>query len=224
MGVGTLAELAKAWKGGDDPDGEGDTQIAGDVLWSDPSSDVEGMIFNENRGVGVLFGADATKTFMETNGVSLVLRSHEGPDAREDRAGMNDMTSGFSVDHDVPGVGKLCTVFSAPDYPQFVEEGERRFDGAGAFVTLASDTGYCEPRVTSFRAVKPRPACDPYYDVTVGGSDEEGPGGDLAATVARDDDDAGALGGSETATESDGDTVSEEGAGGDRARRRELRA
>ena len=62
-----------------------------------------------------MFGADATKTFMETNGVRLVLRSHEGPDAREDRAGMNDMTSGFSLDHDVPGVGKLCTVFSAPD-------------------------------------------------------------------------------------------------------------
>ena len=224
VGVGTLAELAKAWKGGDDPDGEGDTQIAGDVLWSDPALDVEGMIFNENRGIGTMFGADATKKFMETNGVRLVLRSHEGPDAREDRAGMNDMTSGFSLDHDVPGVGKLCTVFSAPDYPQFVEEGDRRFNGAGAFVTLASDTDYCEPRVTSFQAVKPRPACDPYYDVTVGGSDEEGPDGDLAATVARDDefdddefdddDAAGALGGSETATESDGDTVSEEGAGG----------
>ena len=82
--VGTLAELAKAWKGGDDPDGEGDTQIAGDVLWSDPALDVNGMIFNENRGIGTMFGADATKKFMETNGVRLVLRSHEGPDARED--------------------------------------------------------------------------------------------------------------------------------------------
>lgn len=223
--VGTLAELAKAWKGGDDPDGEGDTQIAGDVLWSDPALDVNGMIFNENRGIGTMFGADATKKFMETNGVRLVLRSHEGPDAREDRTGMNDMTSGFSTDHDVPGVGKLCTVFSAPDYPQFVEEGERRFNGAAAFVTLASDSGYHEPRVTSFEAAKPRPACDPYYDVTVGGSDEEGPDGDLAATVARgdgdDDDDAfvadgteAHAGGSDTVTESDGDTVSGEGAAG----------
>ena len=176
------------------------------------------MIFNENRGIGTMFGADATKKFMETNGVRLVLRSHEGPDAREDRHGMNDMTSGFSTDHDVPGVGKLCTVFSAPDYPQFVEEGERRFNGRAAFVTLASDSGYHEPRVTSFEAVKPRPACDPYYDVTVGGSDEEGPDGDLAATVARggDDDDAfeADAGGSDTMTESDGDTVSEEGVAG----------
>ena len=225
--VGTLAELAKAWKGGDDPDGEGDTQIAGDVLWSDPGVDVEGMIFNDNRGIGTMFGPDATKKFMETNGIELVLRSHEGPDAREDRVGMNDMTSGFSLDHDIEGVGKLCTVFSAPDYPQFVEEGERRFNGRAAFVTLTSDTDYCEPAVTSFEAVKPRPRCDPYYDVTVGGSDEEGPDGELAATIERngtpmddeeeagdDDDDDGedfaaAMGGgSLTVTESDGDTVS----------------
>jgi serine/threonine-protein phosphatase 5 len=78
--------------------------------------------------------------------------------------------------------------------------------------------------VTSFEAVKPRPRCDPYYDVTVGGSDEEGPDGELAATIERngtpmvddeeagDDDDedfAAAMGGgSLTVTESDGDTVS----------------
>jgi serine/threonine-protein phosphatase 5 len=164
---------------------------------------------------------------MQTNGIELVLRSHEGPDAREDRVGMNDMTSGFSLDHDIEGVGKLCTVFSAPDYPQFVEEGERRFNGKAAFVTLTSDTDYCEPAVTSFEAVKPRPRCDPYYDVTVGGSDEEGPDGELAATIERNgtpmdgDEDAGddedddgedfaaAMGGgSLTVTESDGDTVS----------------
>ena len=36
LAVGTLAELAGAWKGGGDPDGEGDAAIAGDVLWSDP--------------------------------------------------------------------------------------------------------------------------------------------------------------------------------------------
>ena len=115
LAVGTLKDLAKASKGGVDPDGEGDTRIAGDVLWSDPAAaeDVTGIVENENRGIGTMFGPDATEDFLRTNGLSLVLRSHEGPDAREDRENMPDMDGGFSVDHDIEGVGKLCTVFSA---------------------------------------------------------------------------------------------------------------
>jgi|TARA_B110000967_G_scaffold202647_1_gene241879 serine/threonine-protein phosphatase 5 len=71
--VGTLAELAGAWKGGNDPDGEGDAQIAGDVLWSDPApgGEVTGLVPNENRGIGTMFGPDATEEFLVVNGLSL---------------------------------------------------------------------------------------------------------------------------------------------------------
>ena len=180
--VGTLAELAGAWKGGGDPDGEGDATIAGDVLWSDPApaNEVTGLVPNENRGIGTMFGPDATAEFLRSNGLRLVLRSHEGPDAREDREGMDDMRAGFSVDHDIEAVGKLCTVFSAPDYPQFVEAGDTRHNNEATFVRLRGATGWAEPEPTAFSAVRPRPASEPYYDVTVGGSDEEGPDGELA--------------------------------------------
>eukprot|EP00951_Prasinocladus_malaysianus_P003976 scaffold28183_cov19-Prasinocladus_malaysianus.AAC.1 len=55
---------------------------------------------------------------MEANGLTLLLRSHEGPDARcrADRP-MPSMDPGYSLDHSVPA-GRLMTVFSAPDYPQ----------------------------------------------------------------------------------------------------------
>ena len=195
LAVGTLAELAGAWKGGDDPDGEGDAAIAGDVLWSDPApaDQVTGLVPNENRGIGTMFGPDATAEFLKTNGLSLVLRSHEGPDAREDREGMDNMHAGFSVDHDIENVGKLCTVFSAPDYPQFIEAGDTRHNNAATFVRLRGDTEWAEPEPTAFSAARPRPESEPYYDITVGGSDEEGPDGELAreTRAAASGDEAG---------------------------------
>jgi serine/threonine-protein phosphatase 5 len=42
-------------------------------------------------------------------------------------------------------VGKLCTVFSAPDYPQFVEEGEQRYNNQGAYVVLTAPGEFCDP-------------------------------------------------------------------------------
>lgn len=56
--------------------------------------------------------------FMEHNDIKLIIRSHEGPDARymvEDRRA--NIKEGFSLDHITP-LGNLYTVFSAPDYPQ----------------------------------------------------------------------------------------------------------
>ena len=195
LAVGTLAELAGAWKGGGDPDGEGDAAIAGDVLWSDPApaDQVTGLVPNENRGIGTMFGPDATAEFLKTNGLSLVLRSHEGPDAREDREGMDNMHAGFSVDHDIENVGKLCTVFSAPDYPQFIEAGDTRHNNAATFVRLRGDTAWAEPEPTAFSAARPRPESEPYYDITVGGSDEEGPDGEPAreTRAAASGDEAG---------------------------------
>lgn len=37
--------------------------------------------------------------FLRENGLQLVIRSHEGPDARYDRDDMPPMIPGFSVDH-----------------------------------------------------------------------------------------------------------------------------
>ena len=48
----------------------------------------------------------------------LIIRSHEGPDAREKRPEFAGMDEGYTIDHVVES-GKLITLFSAPDYPQF---------------------------------------------------------------------------------------------------------
>lgn len=50
--------------------------------------------------------------------IQLIIRSHEGPDARDKRPDLGGMDAGYTVDHVVES-GKLITLFSAPDYPQF---------------------------------------------------------------------------------------------------------
>ncbi len=42
---------------------------------------------------------DGAQQFLRDNGLKLVVRSHEGPDARVDRDDMPPMTSGHSTDH-----------------------------------------------------------------------------------------------------------------------------
>lgn len=42
---------------------------------------------------------DALQQFLKENGLQLVIRSHEGPDARVDRDDMPPMTPGYSTDH-----------------------------------------------------------------------------------------------------------------------------
>ena len=69
-----------------------------DMLWSDPQ-DKPGRSENK-RGIGVAFGPDVTKHFLETNGFALLVRSHEVKH------------EGYEVHHE----GKCITVFSAPNY------------------------------------------------------------------------------------------------------------
>lgn len=59
---------------------------------------------------------------------------------------------GYSYDHEVPA-GMLMTVFSAPDYPQFLE-GERFYNKAAVAQLTAPD--YATPSMLQFDAA-PRP-------------------------------------------------------------------
>ncbi|KAI5311249.1 hypothetical protein L3X38_000308, partial [Prunus dulcis] len=60
--------------------------------------------------------------------------SHECPDARENRPGLSGMDEGYTIDHIVES-GKLITLFSAPDYPQF-QSTEERYKNNGANIIL----------------------------------------------------------------------------------------
>jgi serine/threonine-protein phosphatase 5 len=62
-----------------------------------------------------------------------------------------------------------------------------RHENDASFVLLEDATEWAEPRPVRFSAERPRPRSRPYYDVTVGGSDEEGPDGELARAVKRDE-------------------------------------
>lgn len=54
--------------------------------------------------------------------------------------------------------GRLLTVFSAPDYPQFIEAGTERWNNLAAVAVLSAAGGYAEPELKTFEAVKPRPS------------------------------------------------------------------
>ncbi|KZV56291.1 serine/threonine-protein phosphatase 5-like [Dorcoceras hygrometricum] len=82
-----------------------------ELLWSDPQPQLgRGP---SKRGVGLSFGADVTKRFLQDNNLDLVVRSHEVKD------------EGYEIEHD----GKLITVFSAPNYCD-------QMGNKGAFIVL----------------------------------------------------------------------------------------
>ena len=147
------------------------------VLTPIPCPVQEGLRSNTTRGCGLVFGPDVTEAFLAENGLALIIRSHEGPDARLKRPEMGSMDDGWCVDH-VTKSGQLATLFSAPDYPQFLAEGEARVSNRAAFAVLRGPH-YDVPQVTRFDAA-PRPVHEGlglYYEPDVAGSDEEGPSG-----------------------------------------------
>ncbi|CAL6307411.1 unnamed protein product [Bathycoccus prasinos] len=75
-----------------------DNGVFSEILWSDPC-DSCGK-FPNKRGVGIAFGPDITKNFLNKNGLKLVIRSHEVKD------------QGYEIQHG----NNLITVFSAPNY------------------------------------------------------------------------------------------------------------
>lgn len=168
--LGSLEELSTARRTVLDPPWEGSNLIPGDVLWSDPSSS-PGLSPNKERGIGLLFGADCTEQFMKRYNLKLIIRSHEGPDARDKREDMTSMQDGYTIDHVVES-GKLITLFSAPDYPQFQATNDRYNNRAAYIVLHAPD--FSTPKFHTFEAIKPRPKANSYYDFDeVLDSDEE---------------------------------------------------
>ncbi|XP_044470447.1 serine/threonine-protein phosphatase 7 isoform X1 [Mangifera indica] len=168
--LGSFEELSKARRSVLDPPWEGLNLIPGDVLWSDPSMKY-GLSPNKERGIGLLWGPDCTEDFLKKFDLKLIIRSHEGPDAREKRPGLAGMDNGYTIDHEV-GSGKLITLFSAPDYPQF-QATEERYRNKAAYIVLGPPN-FDDPDFHIFEAVTPRPEVKPYYDFEdVIDSDEE---------------------------------------------------
>ncbi|CAO2827860.1 unnamed protein product [Amaranthus hypochondriacus] len=170
LSLGSFEELSKARRSVLDPPWEGSNLIPGDVLWSDPSM-TPGLSPNMERGIGLLWGPDCTEKFLKKFDLKLIIRSHEGPDAREKRPGLGGMDHGYTIDHVVES-GKLITLFSAPDYPQF-QATEERYKNKGAYIVL-EPPNFDAPIFHSFEAVLPRPKANPYYNFEeVIDSDEE---------------------------------------------------
>jgi len=86
------------------------------------------------RGVGFAFGPDITQTFLDTNDLELVVRSHEMKE------------EGYVVEHG----GKCITIFSAPNYCD-------QMGNKGAFIRFYEDM---KPVFKQFTAV-PHPNVPP---------------------------------------------------------------
>ncbi|KAF3444950.1 hypothetical protein FNV43_RR14643 [Rhamnella rubrinervis] len=104
-----------------------------ELLWSDPQpTPGRGP---SKRGVGLCFGVDVTKRFLQENNLDLVVRSHEVKD------------EGYEIEHD----GKLITVFSAPNYCD-------QMGNKGAFIRFEAPD--LKPNIVTFSAV-PHPQVMP---------------------------------------------------------------
>ncbi|KAB5529478.1 hypothetical protein DKX38_019559 [Salix brachista] len=102
-----------------------DTGLLCDLLWSDPSKDVQGWGMND-RGVSYTFGPEKVKEFLQKLDLDLICRAHQV---------VEDGYEFFAN-------RQLVTIFSAPNYC-----GE--FDNAGAMMSV-DETLMC-----SFQILKP---------------------------------------------------------------------
>lgn len=96
-----------------------------ECLWNDPQPE-PGTTPNK-RGVGVAWGPDVTKKYLEENNLDLLVRSHEVKD------------EGYELTHN----GYCCTIFSAPNYCD-------QMGNKGAFIRFNGDD--MVPHFTQFDA------------------------------------------------------------------------
>ncbi|KAM0985460.1 hypothetical protein ACFX13_012944 [Malus domestica] len=89
-----------------------DSGLLCDLMWSDPSKDIEGWGPND-RGISFTFGADRVTEFLQKHDLDLICRAH------------HVVKDGYEFFLDT----KLLTIFSAPNYC-----GE--FDNAGAMTSV----------------------------------------------------------------------------------------
>lgn len=90
----TLENVSRIPRGTEPPE----QGLMSDLLWADPQP-LPGRAPSK-RGVGWAFGPDYTTSFLERNGLQLLVRSHEVKD------------EGYVEEHN----GKCITIFSAPNY------------------------------------------------------------------------------------------------------------
>jgi serine/threonine-protein phosphatase 5 len=109
--------------------------VMADLLWADPQ--VMPGRSPSKRGVGYSFGPNYTEEFLQSNGLELVIRSHEVK------------TKGYQYEHNK----KLITVFSAPNYCD-------QIGNEGAWVTVTRKGDSIEHKCTSFKHV-PHPSIPP---------------------------------------------------------------
>jgi serine/threonine-protein phosphatase 5 len=141
MAIGSLRQLANEKRQVDDPEGT----ISEDVLWSDPGETTEnGVRENSLRGAGIFYGKGAVDAFLRREKLCLLLRAHEGPDARAMRPEMNSMSEGFSVDSE-----RQATIFSAAGYCGYSNKG-----CVATFYGLRPTSSEL-PEFTSFTSSKP---------------------------------------------------------------------
>jgi len=76
-----------------------DSGLLADLLWNDPSHDVDGWA-TDRRGIGYAFGKTALREWMKKHKIELVLRAHQV------------VESGYEFFDSK----RLCTLFSAPNY------------------------------------------------------------------------------------------------------------
>ncbi|XP_058084215.1 serine/threonine-protein phosphatase PP1 isozyme 3-like isoform X3 [Magnolia sinica] len=109
-----------------------DTGLLCDLLWSDPSKDIQGWGMND-RGVSYTFGPDKVSEFLQKHDLDLICRAHQVINYH-----FNVVEDGYEFFAD----RQLVTIFSAPNYC-----GE--FDNAGAMMSV-DETLMC-----SFQILKP---------------------------------------------------------------------
>ncbi|CAA7405549.1 unnamed protein product [Spirodela intermedia] len=97
-----------------------DAGLLSDLLWSDPSRDVQGWGIND-RGFSYTFGADIVSEFLEKNNLWQLLSMRKYSVVKDG--------------YELVAHGQLITIFSAPSYID-------QFDSAGAIMSIDENLMY----------------------------------------------------------------------------------